>query len=180
MRFESFEDFLEWELLFVGMEKKWQLELLKQGVISEPAIPLTEWTEEQCWAFILNLPTNRSSQIPSDYYREPVVYQCNERRLGFSSVLVGNYMLPSQEIEQRLTRLLGKLTLYSKKNNSFSHPTWSFVRTFPQALQEEGLLLGQSANQEKSYRLCRLAIQQTDEAKWFSPYHALELLEHNE
>ena len=174
---ESFEDFLEWELLFVGMEKKLQLELLKQGMISEPAIPLTKWTEEDCWTFLSNLPTNRLSQIPNAYYREPMVYQTEERRLGFSTVLVGSYMLPSEEIDQQLTQLLAKLTLYSKKNNSFSYPAWSFVRTFSQALQEEGLLLGQLANQEKNYRLCRLAIQQTDEAKWFSPYHALELLE---
>lgn len=154
----------QWEFLSERFKGKWQLERLKMGIMDEFVLPLEEWTEEHYWSLILNLDLTEIQDLPSKFYEDAGVFQSNERRLAFGSLLVGFCMLPTEDIDHKLEQLL-------EKTNSYRT-----VESGGDLLQREGLLLGRLTNHKKSYRHCRLAIQQTTEAKWFSPYHSLENL----
>lgn len=157
-------------------KEKAQLERLKMGIMDEFVLPLEEWTEEHYWSLILNLDLAEIQDLPSKFYEDAGVFQSNERRLAFGSLLVGFCMLPSETIDTKLNELLKKVAAYPKENRKFLHPVLKTWMSLPEGLQENGLLLGRLTLREKSYRCCRLAIQQTTEAKWFSPYHSLENL----
>lgn len=57
--------------------------------------------------------------------------------------------------------------------------TKTYIPVFANLIQDNPLLLSALDNDQRTYRLCRLALREDQIMRWFSPYHLLEQLEEN-